>query len=106
MSHGHDVTVNQMQWQPALLKLTYVGHPEVDGGEPTPCYICPQWITSINRQRMKFSSIADKDKTYEIDSCTAVVISAYQILYVTETPEQVALLRDRALGHEAKLAAV
>ena len=99
----HDVTVNQMQWQPALLKLTYTPHPDVDDGEPTPCYVCPQWITGISRQAMKFGKVDAPSESYPAKTCTAVVISSSIIYYVIETPEQVALMRDRALGHEPKL---
>lgn len=102
----HDVTVNQMTWQPALLKLTYAAHPDVDNGAPTPCYIAPQWIVGIGRQAMRFCRVDDPKESHPAQTCTAVVISSYQIYYVTESPEEVARLRDVALGHVAKLKAV
>ena len=102
----HDVTVTQMTWQPALLKLTFAPHPDVDGGEPTPCYVAPQWIIGIGRQALTFGKVGVTGESHPAVTCTAVVISPSMAYYVTETPEQVALMRDRALGHEPKLAPV
>ena len=94
----HDFTAVQMYWKPALLKLTQAGHVGCDGGVDTVCFIDPQLISSINRQGLKMGFTGEPQS--DIGSVTAVAISSVQILYVRETPEDVAAARDKALGHE------
>lgn len=109
MSHDHDMNVTQMHWQPPLVKLTQVANPDHDEGKPTTCFINAQNITQINRAISSFSKInadgtvpssTDKREFHPAQACTVVMVGASQGLQVTESPETVAMLRDRALGHE------
>lgn len=99
---GHDMTVSQMYWQPPLLKLTYVPNPEVDDGQPTTCFVCPQSITAIGRQKTQFFKVEEAGARHPPVTCTAVIVSASMVFYVTESPEEIARLRDKAMGHEQK----
>lgn len=110
MNGGHDFTAVQMYWQPALIKLTQLPNPEHDGGKPTPCYVAAQQITLISRGLTSFSKTRNGHVTdpalreyFPAQEATFVVINSSVALQVLETPEQVALLRDRALGHKPEL---
>lgn len=105
MSHEHDMNVTQMYWQPPLLRLTYVGHPEVDDGGPTVCFVAPQLISGIVRQTLSFGKVAghtppEPQEQHPIITVTGVALTTGQVYYITESPDEVATLRDRALGHE------
>lgn len=100
-----DATVTQMHWQPPLLKLTGVSHPNVDAGVASPLYIAPNQIIGVERKAIQSQDMVTGDK-YPIVSCTIVTIS-YSLAYqVSESPEKIALMRDKALGHAPKLEAV
>lgn len=109
MSHDHDMTVSQMHWQPALIRLTQIANPDCDEGKATPCFVNPQHITQISRGVTSFTKTINgvvppegMREYHPAQACTFVVISAGLGLQVVESPEQVALMRDRALGHEVK----
>ena len=99
MSHPQDINATQMIWQPPLIKLTSSPHPDVDGGKSSNCYKNPQHITTIERKAIKHWKMDAKDESYPPQLCTAVVVSSQLILYVTESPDQVAAKRNEALGH-------
>lgn len=102
MSAGVDMTgsITQMHWKPRLLRLTQIGNPDVDDGHPTSCYIDAQAITRISRVVAAFSMRADPQKRHPDVLCTEVFY-CHGAVHVLETPEQIALMRDRALGHES-----
>lgn len=107
MSKDHDFTAVQMHWQPPLIKLTQLPNPDHDNGEPTSCYISPQQIILISRGVTSFSkknqdgSVPfEKREFYPAQESTFVVIGHSLSLQVLETPEMVAMLRDKALGHQ------
>ena len=97
MSERMDVT--NMMWQPELLKLTQIGNPDWFDGEPTACYVTPQSITRISRSVAAFPMREDPTKRHADIQCTEVFY-CHGTLHVTESPEEVARLRDKALGHE------
>ena len=100
MANTMDLTATQMVWEPPMLKLTYIGNPGLDDEQPTNCYISPRFIYGIHRARCIF----DKEKFPNASDvhCT-LVHYANLYLHVLETPEQVAMMRDKAFGHESKL---
>lgn len=108
-SVSHDnMTLTQMYWKPALLQLTQIANPAMDDGTPTPCFVDPQEIVSIARTRSSFAKEGTLDgvlEYYDRINCTSVSLRSYSLL-VTESPSQVAMMRDAALGHERKLEAV
>lgn len=81
-------------WKSPLIKLTLVCNPSVNGNKPTICYIDPQLITHIYAAESQFK-----------DQCT-VVAMCHGSMLVLESPNEVALLRDRMLGYEQKPKAV
>lgn len=98
-----EMNVQQMLWKPALIKLTQAPYPDVDGNEPTACYVDPSAIVAVSRLMMKPKG---HDGTDGEPRCVTFVNICHGHYYVTETPEQVAMARDRALGHESKPRAV
>jgi hypothetical protein len=95
---GQSMDVTNMLWQPALLRLT-CQHPEVNGGKQMAAYIAPQAITVVRRVAVVFGSPEDPNRKYPAIDCTEVFY-CHGVLHVLETPEEVARLRDLALGHE------
>lgn len=88
------VDVTNMLWRPAMVRLTLVQNPSVDDGKETACYVDPSAIGGVWR-----AALECKDGT--LVSCTRVHCCHYEVV-VTEMPEQVAMLRDRALGYNNK----
>ena len=95
-----DFNVTQMQWRPELLKLTQVGRPEVNNGEPVALYVDPTAIQKITIEEVYFN-LPDGSKGPAV-VCTSVFCCHFHCA-VLESPEQVALMRDRALGYKPKL---
>jgi len=93
--------MTQMLWQPRLLRLTYVAHPLLNGGKASTCFVAPQHIILIRLTNTKL----DDDPNASFDS-TLVVTDCKEFLHVTEAPDIVAMMRDRALGHEPTVSAV
>ncbi len=90
------MNISSMVWQPALIKLTNAIPPE----EGTPAYIAPQWITAIERRRAQFSKVENQEEKLPPQTCTYVWISGSMGYWVQEPPAVIAMMRDRALGHE------
>ena len=103
MASQMDLTATQMVWQPPMIKLTQVGWPEVDDGKETPLFVNPAAISRINRV-LSWLTLPDGAKS-EPRSATEVHCCHY-VCHVIELPETVAIMRDKALGHEAKLKAI
>lgn len=95
---NHDMNVTQMQWQPEMIRLTFVGHPELDGGAQGPIYVKADAINFIQRAQVQFKKMDGSGQMLPGIICTEVHCCHY-ILYVTESPPQVAALRDAAFGH-------
>ena len=109
MPHDHDMNVRSMVWRPALVRLTQIGHPDVDDGFPGPCYIDPTAVVCILRHRATHwknpteGHIHGKtDITFRsAQDCTCIQLSGGGgSIFVQETPEQVATAVNRAIGHE------
>lgn len=90
-------------WAPRLVKLTAIGNPEVAGGAPQSTFIDPNLISLIYRSLSSW--VAQRvggirqGKPFELIECTAVWLRQgppHNVL-VLESPEEVALRRDRAL---------
>lgn len=99
MSEAQEV----MTWRAPLIKLTQIGNPEHDAGQPTTIYIDPSCISYIRRTsgsfiKSEFRQGPDFQAHPRID-CTAVSLHGASEMLVLETPETIAAARDRAYGH-------
>ena len=98
-----NINATQMMWQPPLLKLTQIGLDGVDDGIPTTLYINPALIQKISRAKMWFTkpdgTKSDAVMATELHCC-------HFVCHVSQDPEFVALMRDKALGHDNPLKAV
>ena len=97
----HETNANIMQWQPKMILLTQVGSPDWDNGEDSICSVNPSLITMAIRGR---SAYAKRPPTpaaefHPDQVCTGVYVTQGTIS-VRESPQEVARLRDLALGHE------
>lgn len=90
--------------RPALVKLTQVGIAGLDGGAPTVAYVDPTNIAMIVRAIGGRSN--EGDQTFEQEPVTCIRIYGGHHMLVTETPEIVALRRERALNNTVAPAAV
>lgn len=102
---GERVDITNMMWQPKLIRLTLIANPDIDGGEPTPTFVNPQQISGIRRTASCYAKVssygkpADQVEYHPRIACTEVHCCHFTVL-VTETPDEVAKLRDEAFGHE------
>lgn len=94
-------SVTNVMWRPVLIRLTQIGNPDVDGGEPTAMYLDPATITRVSRVAGGFRTVesvgAEKTLWHPLVSCTEVVASGLGC-FVIESPEEVARLREVAYG--------
>jgi len=96
--------ITTMQWQPALVRLTSIGNPDVAGGAPQPAYVNASAITGIRRVIGSYATYASLEAQarplamHPGVECTEVECCHFRIL-VTETPHEVARRRDEAFGH-------
>ena len=95
-----NMNAQMMMWRPALIKLTQIGRPEVNNGEPVSLYVDPSAIQRITIEQTVFN-LVDGTKSEPV-VCTSVFCCHFHCA-VLESPEQVALMRDQALGHQSKL---
>lgn len=96
---SNDANITQMFWQPPLISLTAVAHPEVDDGKEGRCFLRADLIVAVQTAvtaNKKFNT----EEFYPRTSCTHILIQGGWTLSVTESPATVAMLRDKALGHE------
>lgn len=92
-----DLTATQMLWQPRLLRLTSIGHPDIDGGEAGACFVRPDLIAYVQRSWATQKRIGDGA---EIPiPCTIIVLQSGVSVSCEESPERVAAMRDKELGH-------
>ena len=103
MSSQMDLTATQMVWQPPMIKLTQHGWDGLDDGKETILFVNPAVISRINRV-LSWQNNPDGTKT-EAKAVTEVHCCHY-VCHVIEAPEIVAMMRDKALGHESKLKAL
>ncbi len=98
---NNDTTV--MQWQPALIRLNSAPHPDLDNGKSFPVFIAPQYIVGIEIQKFSYNKADKPEERHPQQIATRVVIGPQHYYFVVESPEIVALMRDRALGHAPQL---
>lgn len=106
MSTPAEFNTQVMQWQPKLIQLTQLANPDWWDGKPTVAFVDPRLICSIVCTKGGYAKKglpADAPLGYhtEVD-CTMVRICGSSEIAVLESPEEVARLRDLALGHEPK----
>lgn len=100
---NHNVT--SMLWRAPLLRLTCIANPDVNEGRPTNTFVPPEAIGQIRRMMGSYrthaslTDVANPPRYHPGVECTEVHCGMYTLL-VTESPETVAMLRDRALGFE------
>ena len=99
--HMNDIsgTMTQMMWRPSLIRLTQIGIPFIADGETTICYVDPTAIQKISTERV---ALKDPNSGQEFVTMATFVNCCHFSCSVTESCEVVAMLRDRALGHESK----
>ena len=96
---------NEMPWRAPLVRLTCIGNPDVNGGQPTSAYVTAENICQIRRLMASYQTYESSIKpSCEMEyhpgvECTEVNCGQYSLL-VTEQPERVADLRNAALGIE------
>ena len=103
MSQNMDVT--NMIWRPALLKLTSMPHPDVDNGATAALFVDPAAISQIRRVLVIQKKAPEFVEPHPGQMGTELHCCHY-IVHVMESCEQVALLRDKALGHAPALGSV
>lgn len=97
------VTATQMVWQPRLLRLTKIPHPDLNDGEPEAAYIRPDFITKIHTTWVTQEKMHVKDEKYGPVICTYIALQGGDGFHVMEPPDVIAAMRDRALGFEPQL---
>lgn len=98
-SNSMDLTATQMVWRPKLIRLTQILHPEFKSPKAGICYIDPGAITAVFASDVIFSKQGKPDEKHDPIEATAVFY-CHGTLFVHESPEEVALLREKAYGHE------
>lgn len=98
MTHDHDVKVQNQAWSPRMLQLTAISSREVDYGTPQKVYVDPYCIALAVRSVGSWS-VQDGGEPNPRIECTTVWLrgGGPQNILVVESPEEVALRRDRAL---------
>jgi hypothetical protein len=98
-----DGSMTQMLWRAPLLRLTQIPVPDLDEGQPTVVFVDPQQIGAVRRLNSGYAKKLEAGPAarefHPMIACTEVHCCHYTLL-VVEMPEEVAMLRDRALGHE------
>lgn len=99
-----EANVTQMFWQPKLIKLTRVTHPEVPA--PQEMYVDPQRIMTIEADVIVYSVLEPpaplpENYTGRHPKVLATKISIYggPPVFSAESPTEVDEIRDKALGH-------
>lgn len=110
MPHDHDMNVRSMVWRPALVRLTQIPHPEIDGGTAMPCFIDPTAVILIARsraQQWKHYAVGEqrvagdtREAVNVVDGTCIQLSGGAGVIFVQETPEEVATAINRAIGHE------
>ena len=92
---------NVLVMRSRLMRVTHIPNPGVDDGVETPAFINPEHIILIMRGTARFGNTEDPEsfKACPPQAGTLVMLSPTGHIYVSESPEEVAHLRDRALGH-------
>ena len=93
-----DVNATQIIWKPPFMRLTHIAIPG-SSSEAHAVFVDPYAISMIGRAS-PVHTMLDGTKM-KGDECTIVHCCHYQ-LFVEESPEVVAGIRDRTLGHESK----
>ena len=94
---SQDMNVTQMMWKPALIRLTQVPYPVIDDGKPTVLFVDPTAIQKVCREMIYFN-LPDGERSEGI-MATSINCCHFNCS-VMESPETVAMLRDKSLGHE------
>lgn len=94
-------SITNMVWQPELIKLTQIPRDDVDGGGAVTIFLHPAFIVSIHRHIVQHRDMKG-EPIFEPQCATVVALSTNQYAYVTESPSEVAALRDVAFGHRPK----
>lgn len=77
-----------------LLRLTSICYPEINDGKPTQIYLNPSLIMAIKATLSEVKGHAGEHLRFE--ACTQVLTSTRDAFFVSETPSEVARLRDAA----------
>lgn len=91
--HCQEVNIQK----PRMIRLTQIGNPEMKEGVPTDLYINPLCINMISEAMGSFTSV-NTGQAQTRRPCTQVMCCHFHAL-VKETPEEVARLREEAVGN-------
>ena len=97
------MNITNVLWQPQFIKLTHI---EIVGPASVPehtCYVDPSMIIYAVLQNCRITR--DEEVVLE-RMATLIMLTQDKYLYVEESPDEVARLRDAAFGYTAKLRAV
>lgn len=95
---NNDVNVQQMMWKPKLIRVTQIGAVGTDDGFPTVAYLAPDEIVAMVRCAGGLKDEESKDPFVKV-SCTYIRMNSFSVM-VTETPDQIAAMRDEAFGYQ------
>lgn len=100
-----DQNVTAMQWRAPLLRLTCIPNPDVAGGLPTSTYVAPEQISQIRRVKSGYAVaesllLRPEERRFHAQVECTEVNCCHFILLVTESPDEIAMLRDKAFGFE------
>jgi len=91
--------VDYYQSRAPLVELTQIGNPEVNGGQPTPCYVDPSMIAIVYRSPSAFNSTVTEERFPYVEA-TNVVLTTGNHVSVLEAPAEIARRREEALGNK------
>lgn len=101
-----DDHIKHKYWNPRLIELTQIGGVlELDGGQPTACFVDPRNIGLVSRVMGGFYKPGTVE-FYSLQPCTMVSMGVFGNIHVLESPREVALRRDRALELPVQLRGV
>lgn len=89
------LTATQMVWQPPLLKLTRVPHPDLPGEHST--YVRADLIMTIQHTWIELETMADPKVKYPPVVCTYMAVQGGIYVHVLEPSDVVAHMRDKAI---------
>lgn len=105
MSNPSEFNSRVMQWSPRLILLTSVPNPDWHEGKFMPVYVDPRMIISIVCVKAGFAkadlSPNGQQEFHPRVDCTVLRLYGAPEMLVIESADEVAQLRDEALGYEA-----
>lgn len=99
-------TATQMVWQPPMLRLTRVQHPDLNGGKPENAYVRPDLIATIQSTWVCLEKMSGGPERHPPVLCSLIALTTGGYIHVSEPPDVIAMQRDRALGYHQRPQAI